>query len=359
MKRALVSGYYGFGNAGDEAILAGMIAGFRELAPEIELTVLSGHPEATEAEHGVKAIPRGTGAAGAAMSGMDLFISGGGGLLQDATSWRSPLYYLWLIRRARRRGLPVACLGQSVGPLRRGWIRALTRRTLEGVGALAVRDQRSREIVKGLGVRREVEVTGDWAFLMSGIGNRESGRPGDGAPTAGIAVRRLPGEDRGRGREIAIATVGACRATGLQPILVPMQHPGDLELAEEVAGETGAEVVRARLLAQELLTRFAGFDLVVGMRLHALIFAAIAGVPLVGISYDPKVEGMMGELGLSPATSAEAFDGDALARAVRETWERREERAEALRTRVEGRRKAARRNVELAVALLSDADERR
>jgi polysaccharide pyruvyl transferase CsaB len=348
-KRALVSGYYGFGNAGDEAILAGMIEGFRELAPEVELTVLSGSPAATEAEHGVKALPRGTRTAGAAMRGMDLFISGGGGLIQDATSWGSPLYYLWLIRMARRRGLPVACIGHSIGPLRRGWIRALTRWTLEGVEVLAVRDHRSREILRELGLRREVEVTGDLAFLLPGIGNRE---PGIG-PRAGIAVRRIPGEDRGRGREIGVAAVGACREAGLRPVLAPMQHPEDLELAEEVARATlVSDVVRERLTAREVLALFAGFDLVVAMRLHALIFAAIAGVPLVGISYDPKVEGLTGELGLSAATSAEAFDGEALTRAVREAWERREEMAEELRARREGLRAAARRNVAVAVGLV-------
>jgi polysaccharide pyruvyl transferase WcaK-like protein len=102
--RAVISGYYGFGNVGDEAILAGLLQGFRELAPEATLTVLSGDPAATEAEHGVPAWPRGVRHAASAIRQADLLVSGGGGLLQDATSWRSPLYYLWVLQMARKRG---------------------------------------------------------------------------------------------------------------------------------------------------------------------------------------------------------------------------------------------------------------
>ncbi len=360
MSRALISGYYGFGNAGDEAILAGLIEGFRALAPELALTVLSGNPATTEAEHGVRAVPRDFQSADTALREADLFISGGGGLIQDATSWRSPLYYLKLLAMARRRGLPVACIGHSVGPLRRWWVRALTRRALEHVGVLAVRDHRSLEILRALGLRREVEVTADLAFLLPRPGDRgvEATAGGKAArasqsPSAAIAVRRMPGEDRGRGREIAVAAVAACRAASLRPVLVPMQHPEDLELAEEAARATlVGEVVRERLTAREMLALLAGFDLVVGMRLHALIFAAIAGVPMVGISYDPKVDGLMGELDLSPATSAAEFRSEALEEAVRVAWEAREDLSRRLTAQAARLRAAALRNVTLALQLL-------
>jgi len=360
MGRALISGYYGFGNAGDEAILAGLVEGFRALAPELALTVLSGHPAATEAEHGVHAMSRGFRSAHTALRAADLFVSGGGGLIQDATSWRSPLYYLKLLEMARRRGLPIACIGHSVGPLRRWWVRALTRRALEKVGVLAVRDHRSVEILRGLGLRREVEVTADLAFLLPRPGEaeiaaawRKAGLAEKNGPAAAIAVRRLPGQDRGRGNEIAISAIAACRAVKLRPVLIPMQHPEDLELAQAAArAALGGEVVRERLSARETLALVSGFDLVLAMRLHALIFGASGGLPLVAVSYDPKVDGLMGELELSAATSAAEFSAEALEEAVRVAWQAREDPSRRITAQAERLRAAALRNVTLALELL-------
>ena len=55
--KLLVSGYYGFGNLGDEALLAGMLGGL----PGAQVTVLSGQPEATQTLHNVGAVHRLTG----------------------------------------------------------------------------------------------------------------------------------------------------------------------------------------------------------------------------------------------------------------------------------------------------------
>jgi len=358
--RALVSGYYGFHNAGDEAILAGLVEGFRQRAPEATLTVLSQDPAATEAEHGVKAIPRGTRAAEAAMREADLFISGGGGLLQDATSWMSPLYYLYLLRQARRRGLRVACIGQSIGPLRRGWIRGLTRRTLTRVDAIGVRDSLSRDTLLGIGLHREIEVTADLAFLLpaptaeeTATAWREAGLSEKRAPTAALAVRRLPGQDQGEGLAIARGAVEACRKAGLQLVLVPMHPPGDVTLAEQAAGS--GDVVRAPLTARQTLALLGGFDLVIGMRLHALILASLCRLPLVGITYDPKVDGLLAELGLRAATSAQAFDAEKLAHAVGETWEQRDAFAERLRAPLAALQAAAWRNLDLCLGVGEEA----
>jgi polysaccharide pyruvyl transferase CsaB len=359
--RALVSGYYGFHNAGDEAILAGLVEGFRQRAPEAVLTVLSQDPAATEAEHGVKAIPRGTRVAEAAMREADLFISGGGGLLQDATSWMSPLYYLYLLRQARRRGLRVACIGQSIGPLRRGWIRGLTRRTLTRVDAIGVRDGLSRDTLLGIGLRREIEVTADLAFLLpaptaeeTAAAWRAAGLAEKQAPTAALAVRRLPGQDQGEGLAIARGAVEACRKAALQPVFVPMHPPGDVTPAEDAA-EGSCEVVRSPLTARQTLALLGGFDFVIGMRLHALILASLCRVPLVGITYDPKVDGLLAELGLRAATSAQAFDAEKLAHAVGETWEQRDGFAERLRAPLAALQTAAWRNLDLCLGVGEEA----
>ena len=47
MSRIVLSGYYGFGNAGDEAVLAAILASLRRQMPEVECGVLSVDPPAT------------------------------------------------------------------------------------------------------------------------------------------------------------------------------------------------------------------------------------------------------------------------------------------------------------------------
>ena len=361
--RVLVSGYYGFGNAGDEAILAGLLEGFRQLLPQADLLVLSGNPQATEREHGVKAVPRSLRGLRSHLRNADLFISGGGGLLQDTTSWRSPLYYLATIRLARAARVPVACVGHSIGPLRRRWVRALVRRHLSTVDVLAVRDQASAEALRALGVHRPVAVTADFAFALHPPSPDESSRawqhaslPHDSRPAAAICLRRPPGRpDHHLAASLAASIARASRPLGLRLLLLPMQHPQDLAFAEQVARAMPAsvEIVQAKLTARQLLALIAGFELVIAMRLHALIFAAICGRPPVAISYDPKVEGMMHELGLPTATSASGLHAEALGEAIRSAFQNREAIARAIGDRVAALRAAALRNIELAAALVT------
>lgn len=361
--RVLISGYYGLGNAGDEAILAGLIEGFRQRAPEAELTVLSGDPGATAREHGVVAAPRGLRSARHQIGLSDVVISGGGGLLQDVTSWRSPLYYLAVVELARRARRPVAFVGQSVGPLRRSAIRWLARRVLSGVEAVAVRDRVSRKALLGLGLGREVEVTADLAFLMEPpteeemeAARRKAGVAAGEGPVAAVALRPDPAGEGGEdvaGR-LGEAIGGVCGELGLRPLLVAMQPSQDVEFAGRVAAgmPLGAAAVAPVMPARELLALIAGCDLLIGMRLHALIFAALAGVPLVGISYDPKVDGLMEQLGMEAAASSRRLDLAALRKGIRTAWEGREAARAALTARTVELRAAAMRNVDLAMSLV-------
>jgi len=360
--RVLVSGYYGFGNAGDEAILAGLVASFRQLAPEAELLVLSGDPQATTAEHGVKAAPRGLRSAFSRLQESDLFISGGGGLLQDATSWRSPLYYLAMIELALASGVPVACIGHSIGPLRRPWVRRLVRKTLSRVGVLGVRDDLSLAALKELGVTREVTVTADLAFALmppapeeSAAAWRKAGLEQHERRSVCLALRQSPTGETGHLVSGLVASIGeACRELRLRPVLVPMQRAQDLAIADEIAAHMAVpvEVVRQALTAREILALIGRCDLVVAMRLHALIFAAICRVPMVAVSYDPKVDGLMESLGLPVAARVEAFDQQALRGAMLSAVRAREENTPPWHSRVEAMGAAALRNIQLALSLV-------
>ena len=365
--RVLVSGYYGFGNAGDEAILAGVVAGLHGLMPAPEPTILSGDPAATEAEHGVRAAPRGLISAYRLSRQSDLLISGGGGLLQDLTSWRSPLYYLGVLRLARAVGLPAACIGHGIGPLRRRVTRGLAHRELSRVEVVAVRDAASAENLREMGLGRPVEVTADLAFLLPRPTAEEVDRAWQKAelrrgeqPAVAIALRPPP--EHRTGRDLAARLGGAigtaCDHLGLDPVLVPMQRTRDVEFASLVSAgmPSATQVVAGEMSARDLLAVIGGCELVVAMRLHALVFGAICGVAPVAISYDPKVDGLMGQLGLQSATSVTSLNEEALGRVISQTWESRSHLSAQLTPRVDKLRDDAGRNIELVSRLLAGRD---
>lgn len=121
MSDIVVSGYYGFANAGDEAMLAAMIEALTDIEPAIKITVISGNPEDTRQRHGVAAVYRlNYPEIARVLAKSQLLISGGGSLLQDVTSERSLYYYLSIMMLAKKLGKPVMLYAQGIGPVRGG-----------------------------------------------------------------------------------------------------------------------------------------------------------------------------------------------------------------------------------------------
>jgi polysaccharide pyruvyl transferase CsaB len=176
-KRIVISGYYGLSNTGDEAVLASIVAGLREqAADELDILVLSATPGETSKVHGVRAAQRmDLRQVRQAIRGCDLFISGGGSLIQDVTSFKSLAYYLFVITMARRERRRVMVLGQGIGPLRRIAAREFARRVLGGVPLITVRDAESAEFLARIGVNRpRIEVTADPTFALDPCSSAET-----------------------------------------------------------------------------------------------------------------------------------------------------------------------------------------
>jgi len=294
----VISGYYGYGNTGDEAILTALTDELRRRYPDVQLTVLSADPEATARQHGVEAIPRWSlPAIWRALRGADLLISGGGGLIQDATSHLSPLYYLTILRLARLAGTPYMIFAQGLGPLRCRLSRWATARCFHWAAAITVRDEPSAQLLSELGVTAPpVEVTADPALLLKPCSPhrtdellREFGLS-ESTGLIGIALRSWAGFDVVRPAAALIRHLHQSQAGRV--LLIPFQPEEDLNLAWRVAIEAAAPaaILDQPLAPQELLGLVSRLDLLVSMRLHGLIFAASAQVPAIALSYDPKVE---------------------------------------------------------------------
>lgn len=346
MSRYLLSGYYGFGNAGDEAILLAIIESLRKQDPAAEITVLSANPDGTAREHQVQAIPRmNLLRVAAAMRRTDLLISGGGGLLQDATSKRSPLYYLALIRLATWLGKPAMVYANSLGPLRQPLNRRLTGRILNRMAFITVRDANSREFLSDLGVTRpQIEETADPVLLLTGPTQTAASR------LVTFAIREWPSEHNFLAEVIAAGN--RLIAAGFQVQFVPLHYSRDLELARKLSGAvSGASCLTEQLGVAAVLQKVAASDVVVGMRLHALIMAAICYRPMVGIGYDPKVTGFLAAVQQPLAGMTEDLQAGRLVDLVQAAWEHQSEIAAELHIHVQRLRQLAARNTEIAVSL--------
>lgn len=360
MPRVVISGYYGFHNSGDEAILHAMLQALREAVPGLEAVVLSKDPGHTSREFGVRSVLRDKPLKVLkALRECDLLISGGGGLLQDVTGPKSIIYYLGIVAMARLLGKPVFFYAQGIGPVSGAMGRFLVRLVANRVDVITVRDTDSKDELVAIGVTRpRIHVTADPVLgLDPSLFDRKKGRDIlsslgiEEGPLAGISVRPWKGLD-GFKKAVAKAADDLV-AQGWQALLVPMHFPGDVEACREVAALMAGRVhvLDGSLGYRDLLAVTANLDLAIGMRLHFLIFSAIFGVPIFGIPYDPKVNCFLQSLGLSPGLDAEGLEYDQLASGIKDLLREREKISGGLKERVSLLRREALRNASLVAEL--------
>jgi len=298
--RVLLSGYYGFGNIGDEALLRVIVGRIRSRMPEVEIEALSASPEATGAQYGIAATQRrDAGAVRAAIDRCDCLLSGGGGLLQNATSTRSLLYYAGLLHTAHRRKKKTMIFAQSIGPLD-ALGRLLVRALCSGVDRASVRDARSARLLQSLLPATRVERSADPVFLLDLTPDerdvRDEGLDPVGAPYVLVSVRKHQALRAGI-PAIARAVDRLAREHGLRGVFLPIGGPEDADVATRVirACESAPMLLPERSIERSAAI-VASARAVIGMRLHALIFAARFAVPFLAIPYDPKVAALCEDL---------------------------------------------------------------
>ena len=324
---AIICGAYGKNNAGDDAILVCMIRQLRSQDPDLPITVMTRNPRQTAQLTGVSTIHIfDILSAWRVMRRSQLYISGGGSLIQNVTSNRSLFYYLFSIHQAKLAGCKVMMYGCGIGPVDGEKSQRKTARILEkSVDLIALRDLESRETLQGFGVTGpRTLVTADPALLMEGDDKgarkilEKNGLDPDGK--YGLFVLR-PWDGTGeRLADIASAADYCWEKYGLMPLFYTLEPGRD----DEVTRAT-AELVKAPC---QVLPPIAGgtvlcgligrMELVVSMRLHALIFACARQTRVAAISYDPKVTGFMNYLGSDCCVEL----GDVSAEAVKDMIDR-------------------------------------
>ena len=299
----VVSGYYGFNNLGDEAILEELVHELKSLWSANDIVILSQDPETTAARFGVGAQNRWKlGEIAALLKQCKLFISGGGGLFQDSESVKSVIYYGGLISLATLCGAPTLIYAQGLGPLKTALGKALTRFSLVQPKQISVRDETSLKLLKEWGLAGNSRLTGDPVWLLSPTAldeellNPVSNCKRSGNKLVGLSLREGGGFSL---RHIECLAISMHKQLSPHYTLLPLPLQPDqdevpLEQFTSIWLELGGKILSPQLgkleKPSQWLSLIANLDLLIGMRLHSLIMALSSQVPVVGISYDPKVK---------------------------------------------------------------------
>ncbi len=387
--RYLISGYYGEGNAGDEAILAGILQEVGRHDPDARFTVLSFSPSDTERRHAgtgldlevISTSLRSPGRLWATMRSADLLISGGGSFLHEAdfeSFGRSFLfregkvrpvpYFLSIVFMARAAGLPVMWYSQGLGPLHTRSARRLVAAAGSISQVVTWRDQESARLAYEVGVRSSVQlVVPDPAYALRPAPVKAAARlVAEQGMTPGaryLAVCPRPWLQRTVYLErLGEALEQVAAALDLAILLVPLHETLDPPVCEVLAARPGlagrAHILPPGASPTVLAAVLGGAEVVVAMRLHGGILAATAGAPVVTMDYDPKTRAFATQTKQLPwVVSVDALeDGGspgeaALVQAIVDTASHVEARRAALARAVAPLRAESGRTARLAVQL--------
>lgn len=358
----VICGAYGRGNAGDDAILEAILQEMRSIDPDMPALVLSKAPKSTRLTYRVPSVSRmNIPAWHRAMRHSRLYINGGGSLIQDVTSRRSLWFYLHNIQSAKKCGCKVQMYGCGIGPVTRENHRKLAAKILnQNVDVITLREPDSQAELRSMGVTRpEVLLTADPALTLHRASDAETdsvmlraGIPPHGRYIC-FALRRWKGFEE-KAPLFGAAAKYAYEAYGLTPVFVAVEKhldPGAGQLAAQ-----GLDIPHYFLddagSAGTIIGALSRMEVVVSMRLHALIFAAGQGIPLAGVVYDPKVSAFLRYIGQENFTDLDALTAENL-RAMIDQAAAKAAHPEAQAAAVERLQRMEQRNVEVARRLLN------
>lgn len=307
-KKLLLSGYFGFDNSGDDAILKAMVDNLISSNIDFDITALSKNPEKTKRVYNIKSVDRfSMKDVYREMKETDVFVFGGGSLLQDITSSRSLYYYLALIYLAIFLKKEVFVFANGVGPINKKVNRFFTKKILNRVKYITLRDKASYNFAKTIGVKDEkLQVTADPVFLLDSASDEraEEVLKEQGISLSenvlGISIREWKSSPN-LAREIA-KFCDSLIDEDIDILLLPMHYPYDVEYSEAIkvlSKNKRIHLLNSKYEVEDIIALLKRCKLVIAMRLHALIYSAKANVPIIGLVYDPKVTGLINELSIT------------------------------------------------------------
>ena len=357
----ILSGYYGFNNAGDEAILLSMHKNIQALGENYHITVLSNKPEETRAKYHMDVVYRfSIREVLKAIKKCDVLLSGGGSLLQDSTSTRSLMYYLSIILAARLMGKKVMLYANGIGPVSREKNRRIVQMVVNKADLITLREQNSYTELKSMGVdEKKCFVTADPVFTMDSISRKQGMELLEkaGIPTdknfVGVSVRNWKDMD-GFVDEFAQLCDIVQQKYNKTIVFIVMQVPHDIKISQKVQKrmKTKSYLLKQNYSPYEIMGIIKCMDFILSMRLHTLIFAARQKVPLIGFVYDPKIEYYLEKLNMPSGGAIGQFDMQKTLKMVEDMVQNRQKYVDILKRESEQLEQRAHYNEKYLMKLL-------
>lgn len=355
-KHVIMSGYFGFSNSGDDAILKSILESFKALDPNLNIKVLSKDPSLTEKEYGVPAVDRfKLFDVIKSIKESDMLISGGGSLLQDKTSSRSIWYYLLIMKLAEHYNKKVFVYSNGVGPINKKFNRNFTRRVLNKVDYITLRDIDSYNFIKSIGVNNQnIKVLSDPVFNLKEASDESIREKFDiNKDTVLVSVRSWMNDEKLI--DELVKFLNYLIDQGKNIVFMPMQMPRDTTISEKIAANLkSSKIIDEKYPVEILMNLMKNADFIVAMRLHAMIYAIHQNLPFIGLSYDPKTETLLKDFDESINIDVDGINYDDLTKAYEYISNNRKDFINKLSSINEENKKKAIEASKLALELLKD-----
>lgn len=288
-KKVVVSGYYGFDNFGDDAILSVLCDKLKTLNADV--TVISSNPSKTSSDYCVKSVKNfDIKNVIKTIQNSDILISGGGSLLQDVTSLKSLLYYAFVISYALFCKKDVVIFAQGIGPLNRKISQKIVRNLVSKAKYVSVRDRKSLELLQSWGINAELVNDPVFNIKIKDIPKNYA---------VGIQLREFPSLNEDFLNSLADKILE--QFEGRKVELFVFQKALDEKVCKYFAEilKSKNPNVDIKIIyyknRKETFKRISQLNYMIAMRFHAVIAALKAGVKTAGINYDIKVEKLADE----------------------------------------------------------------
>ena len=304
----VLGGYYGYGNIGDDALMFSVIGNILQKKGDVKIRLLTKNPKKQQRRLdgfyaniaaaqrfnflGVKK----------AIKKSKALVFGGGTLLQDATSGRSFGYYSWLLKTAQKLGKKTILYANGIGPLYEDKNKEKTKLLMQKITFAMIRDKNSYDYLAEMGIEtQKLRLTEDEAMTVGENSHLNSYKKDFKEFIKGeyivISVRKQKHRSVEFLEKFSAAVNAICRENGLIPVYLAMHPKEDGKISEYLAAlnknaylaDVGGDISKALAIVRSA-------EAVIAMRLHALIFAAVFNVPMIGIAYDPKVRSFLGSI---------------------------------------------------------------
>ena len=358
---AVISGYYGYNNSGDDALLYGMIQSLKEQKPDIRLAVLSKNPDLTKKNYRTDSFMRfNIPEIKSILKQSHMLINGGGSLIQDATSFKSLMYYLYIMKLAKKRGLKLFVYANGIGPLKDSSL-PYASKVLRGADMITLRDAESVKELERLDVgEASCMLSADPALVLDAPNEsfshsvlKRCGIP-DNIKIMLISVRPWAKNDPDFKTKLAHICDSAFTELGLTAVFLPMKPSTDIGLCQEISSMTQnrSYVITETLDVKEAMAAVSAAYISIGMRLHALVYSMCALVPSVGLTYDPKIDGFTSYIGNNMTVSAEKIDENAVMCYLKQICENYDDIKDSMNERLSKLKELAKDSARAAVKML-------